>query len=124
MSGLLCLYLPPSLIFPAPAGPPVPQAPPGPAAFIRCVLSIKNRSRTAADISRQLIYTGSLGVYEAEGGLCSDLVAAEILPGGDLKIAAVPPRGKHTRIGPAPRNGVGDVLIRRGTDFIKDILRT
>ncbi|MDR2186273.1 MAG: hypothetical protein LBO80_11510 [Treponema sp.] len=117
MLGLLCLYLPPPLVFPAPG-------PPGPAAFIRCDLSVRNRSKTAADISRQLIYTESLGIYEAEGGLCSGMIAVEILPGGDLKITAAPPEGKHARIGPVPRNGVGDILIRRGTDFIKDILRT
>jgi hypothetical protein len=116
-AGLLCLYLPPALVFPDPG-------PPGPAAFIRCALSVRNRSKTAADIGRQLVYAGSLGVYETGGGLCSDQVAVEILSGGDLKIAAAPPRGKHTRIGPVPRSGVGDVLIRRGTDFIKDILRT
>jgi hypothetical protein len=124
--GLLCLYLPPPLVFPSP-GPPAPPglpAPPGPAACIRCILSVRNRSKAAADIGRQLIYTEFLGIYEAEGGLCSDLVTVEILSGGDLKIAAVPPRGKHTRIGPVPRNGVGDILIRRGTDFIKDMLRT
>jgi hypothetical protein len=117
MLGLLCLYLPPPLVFPAPG-------PQGPAAFIRCALTIKNRSRTAADIGRQLIYTESLGLYEAEGSLRSDLVTVEILSGGDLKMTTVPPRGKHTRIGPVPRNRVGDILIRRGTDFIKDILGT
>jgi hypothetical protein len=119
MLGVLCLYLPAALVFPA-----GPEKPVGPAAFVRCGLSIRNRSKTAADISRQLIYTESLGVYEAEGQLCSDRVVVEILSGGDLKISAAPPKGKPARIGSAPRSGVGDVLIRRGADFIKDILRT
>jgi hypothetical protein len=117
MLGILCLSLPPPLVFSGPE-------PAGPAAFIRCVLFLKNRSRTAADIGRQLIYTGPLSVYGTERGLCSDQVIVEILSGGDLKMSTVPPGEEHTTISPGSRNGVGDILIRRGTDFIKDILRT
>jgi hypothetical protein len=115
VSGRICLSLPPRFVS-RHAGSPIPS-------LIRGALEVCNRSKAPAELDRLVIYPESLSLYTRGERVFSDTVAADFLPGGDLKIRTVPFEGGE-RINGRPHSVVGDILIRRGTDFIKEFTGT
>jgi hypothetical protein len=114
-SGVLCLALPPPLVL-GEKETPKPRD-----ALIRGSLILWNRSKDPVDISRIIIYTEALAVYEEENRLYTDGIIMEFLAGGDLRINAQAPGKPMKRIS-RNSHGTRNVLIRRGTDFIKEII--
>jgi hypothetical protein len=113
-SGVLCLALPSFLVLRG-KEPPEPWG-----ALIRGRIILRNRSRDPVDISRFIIYTETLAVYEEENRLYSDELTMEFLAGGDLRINDRAPDKRMNQIRP-DRYSARDVFIRRGADFIKKI---
>jgi hypothetical protein len=113
-SGILCLALPAFLVRRG------KEAPESWGALIRGGLILRNRSKDPVDISRFIIYTETLAVYEEENRLYSDEMTMEFLAGGDLRINDRAPDRRMNRIRP-DKYSARDVLIRRGADFIKKI---
>jgi hypothetical protein len=113
VSGQIGLSLPPFLVSPEGSAGHIPS-------LILGGLVVFNASKSPVELDRLVIYTGSLSLYEQGGRLFSDTVAAEILPGGDIKLQVIPFEGGE-KIDGKTQNGMGDILIRRGTDFIKEL---
>ncbi|MDR0721592.1 MAG: hypothetical protein LBF75_02190 [Treponema sp.] len=116
-SGMLCISLPAHCIIwdheAACTAPP---------ALIRCPLVIRNRSKTPLELDRLAIYTEPLSIYEHEGSLWSDTVALDSIVGGNIEMNVLPETPEsYRKIRVAARNGMRDILIRQGADFIKNI---
>ncbi|MDR2633511.1 MAG: hypothetical protein LBC51_07805 [Treponema sp.] len=94
-----------------------------PRVLVRCPLVIRNRSKTPLELDRLAIYTEPLSLYEHEGYVWSDTVAMDSsLGGGDIEMNVLPDTPEaYRKIRGAARNGMGDILIRQGADFIKNI---
>jgi hypothetical protein len=116
-SGVLCLSIPSTYITRDQAA--VRAAP---LSLIRCPLVIRNRSKTPLELDRLAIYTEPLSIYEHEGCAWSDTVAMESLIGGNIEMNVLPETPEsYRKIRAAARNGMGDIFIRQGADFIKNI---
>lgn len=116
-SGMLCRSLSPRCIIWNPLALCA-----APLALIRCPLVIRNRSKTPLALDRLAIYTEPLSIYEYEGCLYTDTVAMDSTPRGDLEMTVLPETPEaYRKIRTAARNGMGDILIRQGADFIKNI---
>ncbi|MDR2798642.1 MAG: hypothetical protein LBB80_09895, partial [Treponema sp.] len=93
-----------------------------PLSLIRCPLVIRNRAKTPLELDRLAIYTEPLNIYEHEGCLWSDTVALDSIIGGNIEMNVLPETPEsYRKIRVAARNGMGDILIRQGADFIKNI---
>ncbi|MDR1985410.1 MAG: hypothetical protein LBP88_00370 [Treponema sp.] len=116
-SGILCISLPSHCIIWDPEA-----ACKAPLSLIRCPLVIRNRSKTPLELDRLAIYTEPLSIYEHEGCLWSDTVALDSIIGGNIEMNVIPETPEsYRKIRVAARNGMGDILIRQGADFIKNI---
>jgi hypothetical protein len=113
MSGFLCASLPACSH---------PSDFTGASSFIHGELIFRNLTKAIMDIDRLILYTNPLGIYEKEGRLCCETITADINSGGEFKINLRPgaPEGYETIIAPK-KNGMGNILIRRSADLIKNI---
>jgi hypothetical protein len=112
VSGRLCLSLPSGLV--SRHEREVPHIP----SLVLGGLEVCNCSKNPVDLDRLAIHTESLNVYERGNRFFSDTTAVDFLAGGDIKLRVVPFEGGK-RITDKP----GDVFVRRGTDFIKEIAK-
>jgi hypothetical protein len=113
MSGSLCACLPTAFH---------PSGFTGASSLIHGELIFRNHTKTVLDIDRLVLYTNSLGIYEKEGRLRCETITVDAVGGGEFKINLRPgaPDGYGTVALPR-KNGVGNILIRRSADLIKNI---
>jgi len=111
MKGILCSVLP---------GIALPDADtPEPAPGIECTVLIRNRTKAPLDLTKVPLYTDTLAVYEINGKFISDRPLIEP-HGNDFRETIIKEQGVLLAP-PAIKNGVGDTLIRRGTEIIRNI---
>jgi len=120
MKGIICSVLPGILIpdsdTPATAGTaPATASPPG----IECTVLIRNRTKGQLDLTRVPLYTDTLAVYEINGKFISDQPLIEP-HGSDFRETIIKEQGVLLAP-PAIKSGMGDTLIRRGTEIIRNI---
>jgi len=108
MKGVLCSVLP---------GIVQPDAEPAPG--IECTVLIRNRTKAQLDLTKVPLYTDTLAVYEINGKFISDRPLIEP-HGNDFRETIIKEQGVLLAP-PAIKNGVGDTLIRRGTEIIRNI---
>jgi hypothetical protein len=113
VSGFLCLSLPVRAFSSAFTGG---------ASFIQGELIFRNHTKNILDMDRLVLSANSLNIYEKEGRLRCETVIVDTNGGGELRITPQPgvPEGYGT-ITVGQKNGMGDTLIRRSTDLIKNI---
>ncbi|MDR0688760.1 MAG: hypothetical protein LBG08_00625 [Spirochaetaceae bacterium] len=113
MSGFLGV----SLSVPSP-----PWSVTGASSFIHGEIIFRNQTKTILDIDRLVLYTDSLNVYKKEGDLRCETVVVDTNSNGELRINPRPgtPDG-YEAIPVARKNGMGNILIRRSADLIKNI---
>ncbi|MDR1107776.1 MAG: hypothetical protein LBL19_01950 [Spirochaetaceae bacterium] len=114
MSGFLCLSLPVDF---------GPSALTGESSLIHGELIFRNPTKTILDIDRLILSANSLGIYEKDGHLrCESIVVDTNGSGGELRLTPRPgaPEG-YRLITAAQKNGMGDTLIRRSADLLKNI---
>jgi hypothetical protein len=120
--GEKCLSLPGGL-YPHPIGQSV--EPMCFRALICCEIFVKNTSKTVFDLERLAIYPEPLNVYTHDGYLLSDSLELEFL-GADLKVDVSQAKSEskgYKIISSGTKSGVGDILVRRSVDIIKNITK-
>ncbi|MDR2398440.1 MAG: hypothetical protein LBD74_06745 [Spirochaetaceae bacterium] len=115
--GMLCASLPASCLVWEDA-----EALKAPPSLIRCPLRIHNHSKTPLELDRLAIYTEPLSIYNYEGLVWTDTVVMDCTVGGNIEMNLLPdiPESYRKIRGPV-HSGMGDILIRQGADFIKNI---
>jgi hypothetical protein len=113
VSGFLCLSLPVNACSSTFTGG---------SAFIHGELIFRNRTKNILDMDRLVLSANSLNIYEKEGRLCCETVMVDTNGGGELRITPQPGvPGGYERITAGQKNGMGDTLIRRSADLIKNL---
>jgi len=108
MKGIICSVLPNIIV-------PDSDTPPG----IECTVLIRNRTKAPLELTKVPLYTDTLAIYEINGKFISDQPLIEP-HGGDFREAIIKEQGVLLAP-PAIKSGVGDTLIRRGTEIIRNI---
>lgn len=88
---------------------------------IYCALQIRNHFKTTLELNRVPLYTDTLGIYEQNGKIISDKPVIDVF-GDDFRETIIKEQGTLLAP-PVVKTGVGDTLIRRGTQMIKKIAR-
>jgi hypothetical protein len=125
MKGFLCSCLAVDFApYPKTAGPPL----------VPCTVSIKNSSALTAELDHVLLYADELSIYEnyensgengggngeSSGGLLCDTPVIEIFD-GDFRMSVKTAAEDARLVSEGVKNSVGDMLIRRGAEIIKNI---
>jgi hypothetical protein len=88
-------------------------------ALVRCGALIQNRTKAILELSQFPLYAGELSIYQKEGALVTDTPVLDASENGNFRVSLRSPGG--VLVAEGNKNGVGDLLIQRGSRIIKNI---
>lgn len=95
---------------------------PSRAALARCAVTVHAGALPSVTLKRFAIYVELLGLYAETGGIRTEEVHLDGTGEGGLRTGVVPPDQALARERlAAPRVGQGELLVRRGADFLRSV---
>ncbi len=90
--------------------------------LVHCEIVVRNTTKNTVEVKQLALYTDLLNIYEKDGFLLSDTVFIDATADGGLRMS-VSSESHHgySTLHKAPKSGAGELLIRRGVNFLKTI---
>jgi hypothetical protein len=87
---------------------------------IGCTLFVRNRNKTMLPLDKVPLNTGILAIYESNGNFICDDPVIDVY-GKEFNLSIKP--AKASLLTPAGKSEMGETLIHRGTQIIKNLTR-